>query len=219
MFVKNYTDALILFIFLNLHVYLVAETQQVISIHDISQNEVSKYVEVVEKSKGLFSLVEESFHFDVHTYRDITDQELQIISERISDNVLKTLASQTVLVGENGVKYGNRTSDKDIGFKTAFIAFRRNSNGKYDVVYCTAEQTREINWKKIGYTTVISGGVALAVSAAMPGVGLVIGGIVVGTAACLPASLGYYQNYFEMQNVVIGYIGKELADRKLLLLK
>jgi len=65
----------------------------------------------------------------------------------------------------------------------------------------------------------MAGGVALAVSAAMPGVGLVIGGVTIAAAACAPAAIGIYQNYFEMQNVVIGYIGKELADRQLLLLR
>jgi len=203
--------------------YLVVQTQQPISVYDISQDEVSKYVDAVEKSDGLFSLAKQSFNFDFKVYRGITDRELQTIAGRIPDNLLKELVTQIVLIGENGLTYANRTLDNDMGFKTAFSAFRRNSDGKYDVVYCTAKQIREINWEKIGYGTVIAGGTALAVSVAMPGVGLVIGGAIVGATAaataCTAAAIGAYQkNYIEMQNVILGYIGKELSDRKLLLL-
>ena len=221
MFLQNYNHVLLLlFTFLGSYRSLVAETQRPISVYDISHDEVSKYAEVVDKNNGLFSLVKDSFDFNVHINRGITDEEFQTISKRIPDDLLKELASQTVLVGDpGGAKYANRTFDEDMRFKSAFIAFRKNPNGKYDIVYCTAEQTREINWKKIGYTTVMAGGVALAVSAAMPGVGLVIGGVTIAAAACAPAAIGIYQNYFEMQNVVIGYIGKELADRQLLLLR
>jgi hypothetical protein len=223
MSLKIYNNVLLLLTFLNLNLYLVVETQQPISIYDISQDEVSKYADVLEKNDGLPALAKQSFDFDFNVHRSITDREFQTVAERISDKLLKKLATQMVLIGENGVKYSNTTLDDDIGFKTAFFAFRRNSDGKYDVVYCTAKQIRDINWEKIGYATVIAGGTALAVSVAMPGVGLVIGGVIVGATAaataCTATAIGAYQkNYIEMQNVIIGYIGKELSDRKLLLL-
>ncbi|CAF0719059.1 unnamed protein product [Adineta steineri] len=222
MSLKTYNNILLSLTFLIVNLYLVVETQQAISVHDISQDEVTKYVDVVEKSNGLFSLAKESFHFDFNVYRGITDVELPTIGGKISDELLKNLVSQIVLLGENGVKYANRTLDNEKGFKTAFLAFRKDRDGKYDVVYCTAKQTKEINWKKIGYTTVIAGTTALAMSVAMPGVGLVIGGLIVSGTAAITAgtatTLGCYQNYMDMQNVILGYIGKELSDRKLLVL-
>ena len=219
MFLQNYNQALVLLTFLNLQLHLVAETKQPISVYDISQDEVSKYVDVVEKNNGLFSLVKESFDMDFHIYRGINDQELQTASRRIPDKLLQKLVNQIVLIGGNGVKYANRTSDNGVGFKTAFIAFRRNFDGNYDVVYCTAEQTREINWEKIGFTTVIAGTTALAVSLTMPGVGFALGSVIVGATAAAPTGIAFVQqNFMEMQNVVIGYIGKELSERKLLVL-
>ncbi|CAF0839531.1 unnamed protein product [Adineta steineri] len=236
MSLKIHNNVLLLLTFVIVNLYLVVETQQPISVYDISQDEVSKYIDEVEKHNGLLSLVRESFHIDFDVYRSITDVELRTIGRTISDDVLKNLVSRIVLVGENGLKYANRTLDNETGFKTVFFAFRRNLNGKYDVVYCTAKQIRDIDLTKIGYIAVIAGITASAVPLAVPyvamavpyvglaaaSVGLVApyAGLKIGAAAvCAVAGTGFYQqNYMEMQNVILGYIGNELSNRKLLVL-
>ncbi|CAF0879266.1 unnamed protein product [Adineta steineri] len=218
MSLKIHNNVLLLFAFVIVNLYLVVETQQPISVYDISQDEVSKYIDVVEKSNSLSSLAKESFHFDFNVYRGIITAELRTIGEEISDNVLKDLVNETVLAGKSGITYANRTLDDGKGFKTAFLAFRRIDDGTYDVVYCIAKQTKEINWKKIGYTTVIVGGMVIATSVATGGVGIIIGSAIIVGAGAAATVTGAYQNYMDMQNVLLGYIGKELSDRKLLLL-
>ncbi|CAF0847877.1 unnamed protein product [Adineta steineri] len=224
MSLKIHNNVLLLLTFVIVNLYLVVETQQAISVYDISEDEVAKYVDEVEKSSGLLSLVQESFHMDFNVHRGIIDEELETIGRKISDELLKNLVSQIVLVGENGVKYANRTLDNETGFKTVFFAFRRNLNGKYDVVYCTAKQTRDINLTKIGYTALVAGTAATILSVAVPYVGIpvtlkmaatYVSGAVVA-ATCAAAGIGNRQKHMELQNVLLGYIGKELSDRKLL---
>ena len=219
---KIYNSGLLLFTFINLNLYLAVETEQPISVYDISEEEVSKYAALLQKGKGLPSLIKDSFDLHFQEFRGITDQELQVISKRVSDKVLQAAINQVVLIGDGGKQIKNaRLSYNNNGYKTAFVAFRMNSDGKYDVVYCLAEQVRDINWEKIGYAAVIAGGTAVAVSLAMPGVGLVIGGAIVGATvtvtACAATAIGAYQNnYVEMENALLGYIGKELKDKRLL---
>ena len=221
MSLQNCNKMLLLFTLLWLNVYSSTETQYSISVNDISKDEVDQYRKVVENTNGLFSLVKESFSFEVTVFRGITDDELQKVPARITNELTRKLVSRTILAGSAGARYANQTLQSDKGFTTAFIAFQRNSDYTYNVVYCNAEQIRTIDWVKIGGVTVGTGGTALVASVIIPGVGLVIGSVVVvGTivaSTCAAYSIATAQkSYIEMQNVVIGYIGQELSNRKLL---
>ena len=193
-------------------------------ISEISRNEVVKYTEQVNSTNGVFSMIQESFTFDFATYQGIDDSELQTLTRRVQDDDLKNLLVQSMLVGNTGAKYTDHSVPGETGFKKAFLAFRK-VNGKYDVVYCTATQRRQVNWGKIGAAMGLGavvggavGGAALLVPVVNIGAAaLIIGGAAIGAGAGgAGATTAAIIQKRDISNVVMGYIGKELSDRNLL---
>jgi hypothetical protein len=193
-------------------------------IYEISRSEVVRYTDQVKSTQGVFSMIQESFHFDFTTFQSIDDDDLQRIIRRVQDDHLRTLLEQSILAGDNGSKYSDHSVPGEIGFKKAFFAFKKR-NGKYDVVYCTATQIRQADWGKIGAAIgllTIAGGVAGGAALFIPGVNVAVGAAILGGAAAgagvgaVGAGAAAIIQKRDISNVVMGYIGKELSDRNLL---
>lgn len=193
-------------------------------IYDISRNEVTQYTEQVKSTNGVFSMIQESFHFDFATYQGIDDKDLQTITRRVHDDHLKNLLNQAVLAGANGSKYTNHSVAGETGFKKAFLAFKK-VNDKYDVVYCVATQIRNVDWGKVGAAlgigavggAVVGGAILLIPGVNIAAAPLFMGGAAIGAGVgggCATAAAIIQKR--DISNVVMGYIGKELSDRNLL---
>ncbi|UJR29483.1 hypothetical protein I4U23_010695 [Adineta vaga] len=193
-------------------------------IHDIQREEVTKYTDQVKSTAGVFSMIQESFVFDFATYQGIDDNDLQTLMSRVTDNDLKNLLKRSGLVGDKGARYSDHNVPSETGFKKVFLTFRK-VNGKYDIVYCSAIQTRQVNWGRIGAAMgigVVAGGAVAGAALLVPGVNVGVaaalavgaaGGAVVGGAGAGAAAIIQKR---DISNVVMGYIGRELSDRNLL---
>ena len=191
------------------------------AIYDISKSEVQQYTDQLKRTSGLFSLIEESFNFDFAEYRGVTDGDLVAILRRISDEQLKDVIMEITLVGDGPAKSSDRGVVNEKGYKKAFFASKKRSDGKYDIVYCTATQLRTIDWEAIGWATLVASGIATGVAVALPGVGLGVGTAIVGGTAAATAATGgivgaLQKKFKKMPNVIMGYIGQELENKKLI---
>jgi hypothetical protein len=193
----------------------------VTAVYDVTKIEVQQYTDQVKRTSGLFSLIQESFDFDFGEYRGVTEADLATISRRISDQQLKDVISEIALVGDGPAKSSDKSVVNGKGYKKAFFAAKKRSDGKYDVVYCTATQIRTIDWEAIGWATLVAGGIATGVAVALPGVGVVAGAAIVGGTAAATAATGgivgaLQKKFKKMPNVIMGYIGQELTNKNLM---
>ncbi|CAM4989367.1 unnamed protein product, partial [Rotaria socialis] len=123
-----------------------------ITTRDISKKDVESYGKYIQDINGLFSMVNESFSFEYSYYQKINATKFEQLAKKTSDPELKRLLSEMVLDGTGGGRYLDSGNESEKRFKKALIAFRRNADGTFDVVYCTATQTRNLDWVKISAT-------------------------------------------------------------------
>ena len=185
-------------------------------IHPIPRKELESYVNEIENNTGLFMMIQESFRFDFKYYQGVDERDMTRIIESTSEEQLKKLLEETPLVGRGAQVHCDNNAVNGTSFSKSFFWFKRNKDSSYDIVFAHATQMKAVNWEKfgLGLGVAIVAGVVTSVLFT-PAVGLAVGG---SLSAASAGKTALDKQFKTMSNVIIGYIGKELHNRNLLLL-
>eukprot|EP00933_Yihiella_yeosuensis_P041502 TRINITY_DN35890_c0_g1_i1.p1 TRINITY_DN35890_c0_g1~~TRINITY_DN35890_c0_g1_i1.p1 ORF type:complete len:215 (-),score=38.70 TRINITY_DN35890_c0_g1_i1:212-856(-) len=190
----------------------------------LSPAEVRRYVQHLDDANSLFSLVHESFQLHYLTHRGVTQADIGTMTEhhrRLGQDALADMLQHVLLVGEGSCMIlVNPTAAPHTELSKMIVLYARRAEDKYDVICATATQTKTLSKDKVAC--------AMGGSIAMGGLGSVIvwaaaaphpiawGVSIAGTLACASAGKAAYDYNAVMENVVAGYICKELEDMGLI---
>eukprot|EP00419_Tripos_fusus_P001477 CAMPEP_0172677154 /NCGR_PEP_ID=MMETSP1074-20121228/14474_1 /TAXON_ID=2916 /ORGANISM="Ceratium fusus, Strain PA161109" /LENGTH=197 /DNA_ID=CAMNT_0013494939 /DNA_START=64 /DNA_END=657 /DNA_ORIENTATION=- len=179
-----------------------------------------QYIDHLEHANSLYSLVHESFELYYHQHRGVTqaDMNMMVVMHRSrGQDSLADALSQVLLLGEgSSTLVVNPHDSPHTELSKMLVVYARRDNQTYDVLVAKASQKKRIAPEKIacavGGSLAVGGLGAVILTAASVQNPLSWGLGVAGTLATASAGKAAYDYGGTMENVVAGYICKELLD-------